>query len=406
MSPIICLTNTFPFKGEQFLKTELELADSKNPIVLWTFLPPESDCKPVINNKSIEMHIFSKRHLTFINKAKAAVSSICQFLINHETISVIKEKGKIRNLIKALKFGYTSELRVLQIKDWICCTYGNKAELTLYSYWMYEVAYVAARLKKQFTDTRFVTRCHRYDLYESCHKNGYLPYRRFVLDQADLICPISEDGKKYLHDKFNGRYDSKIKVMRLGTIRCADFISKQEKSQKIVLVSCSNLVDVKRVHLIIRSLNKCDREIVWYHFGDGVLRDELEKQAQFLPTNVKYFFMGFQENKDIQNFYANHYIDAFVNVSQSEGVPVSIMEAESYGIPVIATNVGGTSEIVHDRQNGVLLSVDFTDADLLNAIDNVITNADQYRKEALRTWENMSNANVVFPEFYKMLEEL
>ena len=406
MSPIICLTNTFPFKGEQFLKTELELADSKNPIVLWTFLPPESNCKPVINNKSIEMHIFSKRRLTLKNKMKAAVSSICQFLINHEIISVIKEKGKIRNLIKALKFGYTSELRVLQIKDWICCTYGNKAELTLYSYWMYEVAYVAARLKKQFLAAKFLTRCHGYDLYEIRHKNGYLPYRSFILDQADMICPISENGKKYLHDKFNGRYDSKIKVMRLGTIRCVDFISKQKKMEKIILVSCSNLVDVKRVHLIIRALKKCDREIVWHHFGDGVLRCDLEKQAQFLPTNVKYYFMGYQANKEIQKFYANHYIDAFLNVSQSEGVPVSIMEAESYGIPVIATNVGGTSEIVHDRQNGVLLSVDFTDADLLNAIDNVITNADQYRKEALRTWENMSNANVVFPEFYKMLEEL
>ena len=136
------------------------------------------------------------------------------------------------------------------------------------------------------------------------------------------------------------------------------------------------------------------------------MRSDLEKQAQSLPTNVKYFFMGFQENKEIQKFYANHYIDAFVNVSQSEGVPVSIMEAESYGVPVIATNVGGTSEIVHDRQNGVLLSVDFTDADLLNAVDDVITNADEYRKEALRTWETMSNASMLFPEFYKMIEEL
>ena len=44
----------------------------------------------------------------------------------------------------------------------------------------------------------------------------------------------------------------------------------------------------------------------------------------------------------------------FVNVSESEGIPVSIMEAASFGIPIIATDVGGTSEIV-DNSNGFLI---------------------------------------------------
>lgn len=43
-----------------------------------------------------------------------------------------------------------------------------------------------------------------------------------------------------------------------------------------------------------------------------------------------------------------------MNLSTSEGVPVSIMEVQSYGIPVIATNVGGTGEII-DKDNGILL---------------------------------------------------
>ncbi|MGZ5247769.1 MAG: glycosyltransferase, partial [Flavitalea sp.] len=47
--------------------------------------------------------------------------------------------------------------------------------------------------------------------------------------------------------------------------------------------------------------------------------------------------------------------DLFLNVSESEGVPVSIMEAMSAGLPVIATNVGGTREIV-DGSNGVLVN--------------------------------------------------
>jgi colanic acid/amylovoran biosynthesis glycosyltransferase len=271
---------------------------------------------------------------------------------------------------------------------------------------MYDVAYIAAKLKNRCPGAKFVTRCHGFDLYNERHINGYIPYRKFILDHADLICPISENGKQYLHDCFLGKYDNRIVVMRLGTIRKVEIPEEQEKEDSIVIVSCSNLVDVKRVHLIINALRKCQKKITWYHFGDGNLRADLEKQAETLGGNVRYKFMGYQANEDVQRFYAEHYIDAFVNVSQSEGIPVSIMEAESYGIPIIATDVGGTSEIVHNGENGVLLSVDFTDEDLLLAIDEVIEKANQYRVEALHTWETMSDAHVVFPEFYKRLAEV
>ena len=401
---IVLLTNTYPHSGELFLRTEIGFIPEGVFADIWSFFFDRARMENKSSFSNVTTHTYNE--LSAIGKIRCMLNAIYMFIGESELKEVFEFKGFFRNVVKAIKFAYISEIRLVSIKQWLKNTGYTSGNPLIYSYWLYETAYVGARLKTENPQNIFITRCHGYDLYEERHPNGYLPFRQFILKNADMICPISEDGKKYLHDRFNGRYDSKIKVMRLGTIRCIDFICKQKKTEKIILVSCSNLVEVKRVDLIIRALNKCDKEIVWYHFGDGVMRSDLEKQAQSLPTNVKYFFMGFQENKEIQKFYANHYIDAFVNVSQSEGVPVSIMEAESYGVPVIATNVGGTSEIVHDRQNGVLLSVDFTDADLLNAIDDVLSNADQYRKEALRTWENMSNANVVFPEFYKMLEEL
>ena len=46
------------------------------------------------------------------------------------------------------------------------------------------------------------------------------------------------------------------------------------------------------------------------------------------------------------DYYKNNIIDIFINLSASEGIPVSIMDAISFGIPCIATNVGGTGEIV------------------------------------------------------------
>lgn len=53
--------------------------------------------------------------------------------------------------------------------------------------------------------------------------------------------------------------------------------------------------------------------------------------------------------------YSEHPVDVFINLSTNEGVPVSIMEAISFDIPIVATDVGGTSEIVTD-ETGILVS--------------------------------------------------
>ncbi|MBK8368427.1 MAG: glycosyltransferase [Bacteroidetes bacterium] len=58
------------------------------------------------------------------------------------------------------------------------------------------------------------------------------------------------------------------------------------------------------------------------------------------------------------DFYKDKPVDLFVNVSEIEGIPVSIMEAISFGIPCIGTNVGGVSEIVNE-QTGFLIDKNF-----------------------------------------------
>lgn len=398
---VILLSNTYPLKGEQFLRTELDLLPDGFRVDQVPFFNDGSgeDIPPL--EKKVETHLLDTNY-SMEEKFGAALRSLRTLLSTGEIKTAFKKPNGLRNVAKALKFGMVSELRVGKIERELT----TNEPLLIYSYWMYEVAYVAAKLKKQYPGAKFVTRCHGYDLYGERHVNGYLPFRQFILDQADLICPISENGKRYLHDCFEGKYDDKIAVMRLGTIRKAEIPAKQERDESIVLVSCSNLVNVKRVHLIINALKKCEEPVIWYHFGDGELRASLEKQAEALPENVRYKFMGYQANEDIQQFYAEHYIDAFVNVSQSEGIPVSVMEAESYGIPIIATDVGGTCEIVHDRKSGILMKADFTDEDLLSAIDDIIMRADQYRVEAFHTWETMSDARATTLEFYKKLAEV
>lgn len=48
-------------------------------------------------------------------------------------------------------------------------------------------------------------------------------------------------------------------------------------------------------------------------------------------------------NQLVYDFYRNNDVDVFVNLSESEGIPVSIIETISFGVPVVATDVGGNS---------------------------------------------------------------
>lgn len=101
--------------------------------------------------------------------------------------------------------------------------------------------------------------------------------------------------------------------------------------------------------------------------------------------------------------------DVFLNVSMSEGIPVSIMEAMSFGVPVIATKVGGTSEIVN-QENGSLLpsqpTAEMIKNELLYFCNLSKMDQEKYSKEALKTWKNKFNAAKNYPEFIQELRSL
>jgi len=124
---------------------------------------------------------------------------------------------------------------------------------------------------------------------------------------------------------------------------------------------------------------------------------------------IQYEFTGQKKNKEILKFYAENYIDIFINLSTTEGLPVSIMEAMSYGIPVIATNVGGTSEIV-DNESGILIDIDFTNELLCDIICKINfmdqSKKDEMRKKALNKWKYEFQAEKNYTEFYNRIKQL
>ena len=124
--------------------------------------------------------------------------------------------------------------------------------------------------------------------------------------------------------------------------------------------------------------------------------NELKDACGKLPKNIKVDFRGMVSNQQVLEDYSKEEYHLFLNVSSSEGIPVAIMEAMSYGIPCIATNVGGNSEIVTDNYSGKLLAVDFEPQVLADYIKEFATMSaveyNEYRKNAREDWKNKHSA--------------
>ncbi|HRV94581.1 MAG TPA: glycosyltransferase family 4 protein [Anaerolineae bacterium] len=88
-------------------------------------------------------------------------------------------------------------------------------------------------------------------------------------------------------------------------------------------------------------------------YGDGVLRQELLDQAAQLGLNGQEIFVGaFTDRRELANIMAQ--TDMFVMSSILEGQPLTIVEAMSYGCPIVTTAVGGIPELIKEGTNGLL----------------------------------------------------
>ena len=85
------------------------------------------------------------------------------------------------------------------------------------------------------------------------------------------------------------------------------------------------------------------------------------------------------------------------------------MEAMSFGIPCVATDVGGNGEIVN-KKNGVLISknspINEVKEAILKIIDSSIENQLSFNTEAYATWENNYNSEINYNEFIKSIKNL
>jgi len=244
----------------------------------------------------------------------------------------------------------TNLLKARSLRRWV--EENELGEAIFYDFWFENSTLALAVLRDWGAIRCAVSRAHRFDLFDfKPAAPGRVPFREFKAKGLDAIFAISEGGADYLRRKLGGS-GAKVRLSRLGV----PFPSSHPEatSSPPLVVSCSTLIPRKRVHLIPEVLRACDRPLHWVHFGDGPERERVEEAAASLPDTVTWELRGWVDNAAIRDFYARHAVSAFLSLSLSEGVPVSMMEAQSYGTPIVSLGVGNVSEIVQ-AGTGVLL---------------------------------------------------
>jgi glycosyltransferase involved in cell wall biosynthesis len=254
-----------------------------------------------------------------------------------------------------------------------------------YTFWCDHITLALAMERQDRSGLRVVSKAHGADLYAERHIPPYIPARDRTFRGLDRLFPDSHRGADYIRARYPW-FASKCEAALMG-VEDPGFVALPSSRNECVVASCSRLVPVKRVDLIVAAVAEAgrarpDARFEWHHFGDGELRPDVERALTTLPPNASGVLHGYPSHSALMDFYREHPVDVFVNASESEGTSVAVMEAIACGIPVVATAVGGNVEIV-DASNGVLTSPDPSVDELARAILNFAGDASHVA--ALRT---------------------
>lgn len=405
---LFLLTYGYPFNiGEEHLEDEMDyLADSFTEIQLICLGDQPVRTRKVPANVAVTKF-----------PEKKGLWETCRLLLITNWLDVWEEfksisfRYKLQPSSNVLKTGLASYLRALGISRFISkhLKQTDGQRVFMYSYWNDVSALAIAMVKKRHPQVIAVSRAHRYEVYAEQNKLNYLAFTFFKFRFLDAVFFVAEDGRNYTLKQFPFIDPQKLKVGRLG-VEVFPAIPTKRNEKKLVVFSISYFLKVKRVSLIAESLALIhDIEIEWLHIGEGFsdVASYNEQINQILKDrpNIKYDLLGNMPKSEVISFLQHQYVDLLINVSTSEGLPVSMMEAMSCSIPVVATDVGGVADIVTDQFNGFLIPENSNPQDIADCIRSyhLLPDAvkEKFRINAFNTWKEKFNADINFPAFVK-----
>ncbi len=206
-----------------------------------------------------------------------------------------------------------------------------------------------AMLIRSLSGVPFTFTTHSYDIFEHKYDNWKIKSRL-----AKKHVTISEYNKNYIVDRLD------VDERDIAIVHCGIDFSKipaqvQPRSRNLI-VCIARLHEEKGMDVLINACRclkdqKIDFECLIA--GEGPAREVLEKQIKQQELKQAIRLLGNQTHDEVFELLKQAKI--MVLASRSEGIPVSLMEAMAFRLPVIATRICGIPELVEDGQSGFLV---------------------------------------------------
>lgn len=210
---------------------------------------------------------------------------------------------------------------------------------------------------------------------------------------------------KTIKDNFNEKYGMKEKTIVISNIvekPNATKIDNSEKMHKFELLCVGRLAKVKRYDMLIDIVaklnsNKLFDNAVLKIIGGGEEKEYLESKINELNLKEKVILYG---NQNEPWRYSNN-TDLFVMCSKYEACPLTVVESQLVGIPVISVNFSSAKELI-DKKNGFIVDNNFDE--LYNNIEKIIKNPKllEEKKENLKNY--IYDNNKIIKDICKLLE--
>ncbi len=198
--------------------------------------------------------------------------------------------------------------------------------------------------------------------YDNYHVKRWQVIESILAQFTHTITTVCENVKKHMVEK-SGISSSKIKVV-YNAIDIDNFSVEIDKSKLMQDLSldenCMTMGSVARFYknkdhkTLLEAFGLALKQIPNLYLllvGDGPLKPDIEKLADGLNVSKNVRFLG--NRRDIPQLLK--VMDIFVLSSKREGLPIALLEAMASGVPVIVTDVDGNTEVVIDRETGLVV---------------------------------------------------
>ena len=201
--------------------------------------------------------------------------------------------------------------------------------------------------------------------------------RNWSIKKSNLIITPSEHLKTFVE---NIGFENDIYVINNGVeIKQIEKVTLENKIIKLVVVS--RLVNQKNIDIVIKAVKRIeDKNILLNIVGDGPEVNYLKNLVKEKSLNKRVSFIGKIKNSELHNYLED--ADIFIQASNYEGLPHSILEAINYEIPILSTEVGGCSTLLNKGERGYIIPMPVSEVEISEEIRKIINNKDEARSKA------------------------